>query len=98
MDTGISDSTLKNIKEILHKYLPADVHMFIYGSRATQSYRTFSDVDIGIESPQPISPAIIDSLHEAFEESDIPYIVTVTDFSKTSQKFQSVAKQHIISL
>ena len=71
---------------------------FIFGSWAIGDNRKWSDIDIGIESDRKLSIHLISRLHEAFEESNLPYAVDVVDFSGTTEQSKTVAKQAVIPL
>ncbi|MGB9706469.1 MAG: nucleotidyltransferase domain-containing protein [Microgenomates group bacterium] len=88
--------TIKQIREIVFRYLDPQKHkVFIFGSWAEGKARKFSDIDIGVEGEEPL-PLL--ELEEAFEESDLPYLVEVVNFTHLSEKFKKVAKQKIIPL
>ncbi len=71
---------------------------FIFGSWAIGDNRKFSDIDIGIESKRKLPLKIISRLKEAFEISDLPYMVDVVDFRGTDREFKKLAKAKIIKL
>lgn len=87
------------IKNILTKYLNLNKdRVFIFGSRALGNEQQFSDIDIGIESTQPIKRSIIVEMQGDFEESNLPFKVDLVDFSMVSEQFKNLAKQQIIPL
>ncbi len=95
----VDPATQKAIVDILWKYLDKTQDTaFIFGSWATGENRKFSDIDIGIESKRKLPSLIIESLKEAFEKSDVPYLVEIVDFADVSEQFRQVAKQKIILL
>ena len=95
----IDQKTLKTIKAILFRYLdPREDKVFIFGSWAMGDARKWSDIDIGIESKRKIAGITILNIEEAFEESDMPYVVEVVNFVHVSEKFRLVAKQRVIYL
>ena len=80
------------LRRIIRKYLPAPAYaVFIFGSRAERTNREFSDVDLGILGPAPISDNIKWAIEEELEESDIPYLTDVVDFATVSEKFKKIA-------
>lgn len=82
----------KVIKEIIFKFLnPQEYEIFIFGSRATDKARKFSDYDVGIRGKKSVPWEALVLIEEAFEESDLPFIVDVVDFSLVSDKFREVA-------
>lgn len=95
----LDTQTVKAVKKILFQYLdPQKDNAFIFGSWAVGNARTFSDIDIGIQSRRSIPDDIFSDLEEAFEESDLPYIVEVVNFNTVSEKFKAVAHQKVIYL
>lgn len=71
---------------------------FIFGSWALGDNRKWSDIDIGIESKRKLPLGIVSRLQEAFEISDLPYMVDVVDFNLAGEKFVKLAKSKIIKL
>lgn len=95
----LNERTTKALKKILFQLLdPKKDKAFIFGSWAIGNARKFSDIDIGIQSSRRVSSEILSNLQEAFEESDIPYIVEVVDFNTVSEKFKKLALEKIINL
>ncbi|MEK7166663.1 MAG: nucleotidyltransferase domain-containing protein, partial [Patescibacteria group bacterium] len=89
----MDQNTLSEVKKILFKYLDqTQYRAFIFGSRADNSAQKFSDIDIGIEGNQQLPAEAYFDILDAFENSDIPYLVDVVDFSQVSDKFKQVAK------
>ncbi len=92
-------ATLSFIKQTLRAHLPdPSYRLFLFGSRATGTARRFSDVDVGIEGPKPVSSTILMNVQETLEESDIPFKVDVVDFSQTSDRFRLLAKKYSLPL
>lgn len=92
----LDDNTLKIIKSNLNSYLPKNYKAFIFGSRATNNNRPFSDIDLGILGPKPVDRRKLNSLSFSLEDSNIPYIVDIVDFSTVSDKFKATALKKII--
>ena len=96
---NISDRDKQVIQTILSKHIdPQKYSAYIFGSRATGHARKYSDVDIAIESQSPLSASKLFEIEDAFEHSDLPFIVEIVEMKNTSQKFAGVAKEHIIPL
>lgn len=89
----------KIIKGIIFKFLnPQEYEVFIFGSRATDKARKFSDYDVGIMGKKPLPGGMLAMIEEALEESDLPFIVDVVDFSLVSDKFREVALSKVKKL
>lgn len=87
------------LKAIVYKYLPEDSYnAFIFGSRATGRNRKFSDIDLGINGPKPLTPKEYISIQNEIEDSDIPYRVDLVDFAKVNNKFKQVLNSSIIKI
>lgn len=60
--------------------------VYVYGSRATQTARKFSDLDLCLVGDK-LNFLQLASLKEAFSESDLPYFVDVVDANRVSGAF-----------
>ena len=89
----------QNIKEIIYKFLkPQDYQIFIFGSRVAGEAGEFSDFDIGISGSKHLTLKKLALIKEAFEESDLPYMVDIIDFSTVTPYFKEEALSRIIKL
>lgn len=93
----IEDAWLKLIRAKVQKYLPSS-RAFIFGSRALNNNRLFSDVDIGIISDQKIKGSLWENLEEELENSPLPYRINLVDFQTVSEQFKKIALKKIINL
>ena len=92
----VSKKTAKEIKDIISRFLdPKEYQVFIFGSRATGKAEKYSDYDIGIFGEKPISFETLGLIDEAFENSDLPYIINVVDFSMVPKNFKKIALSKI---
>jgi len=95
----IDTKTQELIKKIIFRYLDPKInHIFIFGSRADNTARRFSDIDIGIEGKNKTSSIVLSMIKADLDDSDIPYTVDVVDFLTASINFKNIAKKNIISL
>ena len=95
MDEGLK----KRVKKVVDEVLPAgQFKVGIFGSRAAGSPAKYSDVDLAVWGSKPASGGIMGHLRDAFEESDIPYLVDVVDLHRTSSKFRDIVLQEAIWL
>lgn len=86
------NATEKTIKKIIFQFLdPKEYNVFIFGSRATGKAKKYSDYDIGIFGRKPVPWHVLSLIEEALEESDLPYMVDVVDFSLLPKKFKDIA-------
>ncbi len=88
----ISRETNKEIKKIIFQHInPKQYQAFIFGSRATNKHKKYSDYDIGIWGKKLVPSNIKVLIEEALEESNIPYKIDIVDFSLVSSNFRKVA-------
>jgi len=89
----------KEIKEIVFRFLdPKKYQVFVFGSRATDKAKKYSDYDIGIFGKKSVSWQKLALISEALEESDLPFKVDVVDFSLVSSDFKKVALSKVKKL
>ena len=87
--TAADPALLERVKRIVRRVLghtPVDVYLFGSWARGTQ--RPTSDIDVAIESAEPLPRALLASLREALEESTIPNRVDVVDLAETDAAFR----------
>ena len=70
----------------------------IFGSRATGSASRFSDIDLGFIGENRLPESAVSRLWEAFDESDLPYVVDIVDLTTTSAEFRKVAEKNMVNL
>jgi predicted nucleotidyltransferase len=70
------------------------VRFYVYGSRSRGNAHKFSDVDLAIESEQPLDDNLIPLLRNAFAESNLPYVVDITDLAHTTPIFRANVNHH----
>lgn len=95
----IDQKTISFLKKITRNRIPDESYkVFIFGSRATNTGRKYSDIDLGIMGPKPLSAYTYVSLDQDFLESDLPYRVDLVDFSNVSDKFKQISLKTIIDI
>ena len=72
--------------------------IFLFGSRAKNTHRPFSDIDLCIINQKAIPDIIMASIKEQFQESDIPFKVDVVDFHSISNDFQKLISREWMEL
>jgi uncharacterized protein len=75
----------KLVTDFLKNY---QVKIYLYGSRAKNTARPTSDVDVAILPSSPLPIGMLAKLHERLEESTIPYTVDLVDLSQTDNNFR----------
>ncbi len=85
---AISTEELAIVRAILKQWLPPGYRTFVFGSRATGvRLKPWSDLDLVIEGPAPLSFEVTGLLREAFDESLLPWKVDVVDRCSVSEEF-----------
>jgi predicted nucleotidyltransferase len=84
--------------ELLRAQLPSGVRVWVFGSRATGTARRRSDLDLALEGPEPLDPAVTGELAEALLESDLPYTVDLIDLRTVAPEFRARIGRDCIEL
>lgn len=85
----IEPNHLKIIKNVLQNYLPPNSTVWVFGSRAKNHAKKFSDLDLAIKAPKPLSMSLMAKLNLAFEESLLPYKVDIIDWLTINEAFRN---------
>lgn len=95
----LDQNTINFLKKTIRTHIPDKSYKaFIFGSRATNTNRRYSDIDLGIMGPKPLSSKAYISIDQDFQESDLPYKVDLVDFSNVTEKFKRVSLSSIINI
>ncbi len=86
----ISPDHLQIVCNILYKHLPADIQIWIFGSRVKSMAYRGSDIDIAVEGTGRIDHNTMTDLSIDFEDSDLPYTVDIVDLKSISAKFREI--------
>jgi predicted nucleotidyltransferase len=76
------------VRKILRRRVP-EFEVRAFGSRVDGTARRFSDLDLAIVSPGPLSEDILAVLKDDFAESDLPISVDVVDWSALPEGLQA---------
>jgi predicted nucleotidyltransferase len=80
---------------LIARHLPGTA-VWAFGSRITGTSRPSSDLDLVVFSP-PEASGDVDSLREAFDESDLPFRVDLLEWESLPENFRRViAERHEI--
>jgi len=85
----LTPEELKAIRQILKHCIPG-IDVQVFGSRANNTAKPYSDLDLAVMTKQPLSLQQGAMLTEAFEESDLPFKVDIVDWAAISQNFKKV--------
>ena len=83
MQYGLSDQTINTLNSIFFKYSNI-MQVVLYGSRAKGKYRKGSDIDLSLKTSGNFTFTDLMRIGNDFDDSDIPYFVDVSIYSKIS--------------
>ena len=89
---------LTELQAILKKYMPNKI-IWAYGSRVKGKAHSGSDLDLTIIDPDGVNipPQQIYALKNAIEESNLPILVDVLDWTLLPEAFQKeIEKEHVV--
>ncbi len=84
---------LQIVQKILRTHLPRGVKVWVFGSRAQKATHKYSDLDLALESNSQLTDRDIGALKDAFEASDLPYMVDVIDLSNVNESFREIVEK-----
>ena len=94
-DFLIKQEYLAKIRAIIKRLCPNAV-VWAYGSRVGGDAHSGSDLDLAVKDFGQ-TDASIATLKEAFEESNIPFLIDLTEFDKLPISFQQeIEKKYIV--
>lgn len=77
------------VRDILARHLPGrEVQLF--GSRATGTAKPHSDIDLVIMGDEALPVTTMRKLRDAFDDSDLPFLVDLVEWAGTSEEFRRV--------
>lgn len=85
------------LQAVLTKLLP-EATCLIFGSRAKGYAKPYSDLDLAIDTGAPIPLTLLAQLDEAFDDSNLPFIVDIVDWQRIDKDFQQHILAHAIAL
>ena len=88
---------LQKVQQILKKCIP-DKDVRGFGSRANNTAKPYSDLDLVVMTDQPLTLHQGAVLTEAFEESDLPFKVDIVDWAVTSEHFRKVIQSSLVKM
>jgi uncharacterized protein len=91
-DLALSPAHRSIVAQVLRRHA-AHAQVLAYGSRVQGTARKYSDLDLAIIAPQPLTLRALRQLREAFEDSDLPICVDLTDWSQADPGFKAAVVQ-----
>jgi predicted nucleotidyltransferase len=80
------------VYSILQKNVP-NREVWAFGSRARQTAKPYSDLDLAIIGTDPLGLTLQAALADDFSESDLPWKVDVVDWATTSESFRRIIER-----
>ena len=84
MIKGVSEKEEIIIKSILKNF---PYEFYYYGSRVSGNFTKGSDLDILLKNDKEIPYSEIEKIKTEFNESTIPYIVNISEYTKMDERF-----------
>lgn len=85
----------KVVEIIKQRVALSHYRIFIFGSRANRKASNRSDIDVGIESIEPISASVKLEIKSELAELPIMQKIDFVDFNGVNQAFKEIALQNI---
>ena len=96
----LAEHDLETVRSILRRHLPDDAKALVYGSRVHgRNLKTYSDLDVCLSWPSGSLPSeLMTVLAREFEDSDLPIVVDIVDWSKLQPEFQAAISTDLTPL
>lgn len=85
------------VRDILAHLVP-QYAVWAFGSRARQTAKPYSDLDLAVITHQPLDLSLRAALAAAFDQSDLTIKVDVVDWASASETFRQVIERDKIVL
>lgn len=95
---AISPEERAEVVAILEAHLPPEVEVGVFGSRAAGKAKPWSDLDLALRGPEPISLDVAAALREAFEASSLGWKVDIVDRACVSPAFDRIIESTLTPL
>jgi len=85
----IQKKEMEIILDILNNHAE-DCKVLAFGSRLTENYKPFSDLDLAFICKSELGLDRISKLEYEFSKSDLPYRIDIINYKKVSKEFQKI--------
>ena len=96
-DFGLSDEDLALLWRIFALYLPGAT-VSVFGSRARGTHRTFSDLDLLVDTGARLGVHVLGELQDALDASRLPMRVDVLDARGDATEFVARVRSECVAL
>ena len=83
MNTGLSENTLKSIRDTFSAHPEID-EAILYGSRATGNFRSSSDIDLTLKG-KDLDLSLLHKIEDELDELLLPYKIDLSIFHYITQ-------------
>lgn len=90
--SDLTETQLDIVRNILKRHITL-MEVWMFGSRAKGTAKTFSDLDLAIITHKPLPLSLSAALAEDFANSDLPWKVDLVDWSVTSAPFRAIIER-----
>jgi len=95
----LSTNQKKIVLELAKDIFKSDtIEIFVFGSRAKNTARKYSDLDIAIKRGEKIPTNQLQTLKYLYSQSDLPFMVDVIDLNAISTEFYQAIQSDLILL
>ena len=94
---GVTESEQKIIDTILTPYKDK-YDFYYYGSRVKGNFRFLSDLDILIKCKNDFKSDDIETIKTLFDNSNLSYVVNLTNFDDINNDFYNLIKKDLIKV
>ena len=94
----IAPADLATLHTVLATWPPAEVQVWVFGSRATGEARRYSDLDLAPEGPAPLDSDLLGRLADALSESGLTIKVDLVDLSRVEPAFRQLIERNMVRL
>ena len=78
---------------LIRQILPGTYQAVLFGSRVDRTNSKFSDVDVCLKSGAAMVGYQLEEIREAFDKSDLPYVVDIVNYSDLPSSFQKIVDE-----
>lgn len=98
MGLVLTDDQFALVRSIVLRYADSERNRpVIFGSRATGEAKRYSDLDIGFMG-EPLPWGRLGAMSADFDDSTLPYVVDLVNFSVAGERFADVAIDRVVEI
>jgi predicted nucleotidyltransferase len=94
---AVNEEQLAFIRGTIERIVPK-TKAFAFGSRLTNRFHPYSDIDIALQAERPLPLQTLSRLEEAFSESELPFKVDIVDLRRASEEFRNAVRSTLVPL